>query len=61
MAMTKEQAWDYAIGMLQVDGLKPSKDMLKMIEKEKRGEITIEEIRTSLIMKYKKNKKENAI
>lgn len=61
MAMTKEQAWDYAIGMLQVDGLKPSEDMLEMIEKEKRGEITTEEIRTSLIMKYKKNKKENAV
>lgn len=37
MAMTKEQAWDYAIGMLKVDGLEPSEDMLEMIEKEKRG------------------------
>ena len=54
MAVTKEQAWGYAIGMLQVDGLKPSKDMLEMIEKEKKGEITTEEIRASLIKKYKK-------
>ena len=58
MAMTKEQAWDYAIGMLQVDGLKPSEDMLEMIEKEKKGEITTEEIRVTLIKKYKK---ENAV
>ena len=36
MAMTKEQAWDYAIDMLQVDGLEPSEEIMEMIEKEKR-------------------------
>lgn len=57
MAMTKDQAWDYAVGMLKVDGLEPSEDMLEMIEREKRGELTTEEIRAILVGKYKKNKK----
>ncbi len=40
--MTNEQAWNYAIGMIKVDGLEPSEDFKKYIEKEKRGEITME-------------------
>ena len=36
MAMTKERAWYYAIGMLQVDELEPSEEMMEMIEKEKK-------------------------
>lgn len=36
MAMIKEQTWDYAIGMLQADGLESSEEMMEMIEKEKR-------------------------
>lgn len=52
MAMMKEEAWDYAIGMLKVDGLKPSEDMMEMIEKEKRGEMTTEDILKRLHEKY---------
>ena len=50
--MTKEQAWDYALGMLKVDGLEPSEEMMEMIEKEKRGEMTEDEILTRLREKY---------
>ena len=50
--MTKQQAWDYALGMLKVDGLEPSKEMMEMIEKEKRGEMTEDEILTRLREKY---------
>ena len=35
MAMIKEQTWDYAIGMLQADGLESSEEMMEMIEIEK--------------------------
>lgn len=52
MAMTKEEAWDYAIGMLKVDGLEPSEDMLEMIEREKRGEMTEEDLLKRLHEKY---------
>lgn len=34
--MTNSQAWDYAIGMIKVDGLEPTEDFKKYIEKEKR-------------------------
>lgn len=36
--MTNAQAWDYAIGMIKVDGLEPTEDFKKYIEKEKKGE-----------------------
>ncbi len=35
--MTNEQAWNYAIGIVQLDGLRPSDDFLELVEMEKRG------------------------
>lgn len=51
-AMSKEEAWDFALGLLKVDNLTPSDEMLEMIEMEKRGEITDEEILRRLNEKY---------
>lgn len=48
-----EKAWNYAIGIVQVDGIKPSDEFLELVEKEKRGEITSEDIRRVLRSKYK--------
>jgi hypothetical protein len=45
--MDKNQAWDYAIGIIKVDGLEPSPDFLELVEKEKRGEITRDDIRNT--------------
>ena len=42
--MSKEAAWDYAIGIVQVEGLKPTAEFLALSEKVKRGEITSEEM-----------------
>ncbi len=53
MAMTNEKAWDYAIGVVQIDGIKPSDDFMELVEKEKRGEITGDDIRRVLYKKYK--------
>ena len=50
--MTNEQAWNYAIGIVQIDGIKPSDDFLNLVEKHKRGEITNEDIRQELKRKY---------
>ena len=50
--MTNEQAWDYAIGVVQLDGIKPSDDFLELVEMEKRGELTGEDIRQALYKKY---------
>ncbi len=54
MLVRSDKAWDYAIGMLKVDGLEPTPEMMEMIEKEKCGEITKEEIREALDRRYKK-------
>lgn len=51
--MTKSEAWDYAIGMLKVDGLTPTKDFQEYIEKEKRDEVTVDDIKKFLDKKYK--------
>ena len=59
MAMTREEAWDYAIGMLKVDGLEPSEEMMEMIEREKRGEMTTEDILKRLHEKYSHIRNEN--
>lgn len=50
--MTNEEAWNYAIGIVQIDGIKPSDDFLELVEKEKRGEITGDDIRRILCKKY---------
>ncbi len=35
MAVSIEKAWDFALGMLKVDGLEPSKEFLELVEKRK--------------------------
>jgi hypothetical protein len=58
--MNNDKAWDYALGIIKVDGLEPSKEFLELVEKEKRGEITDKDIIKYLDEKYKmKSEKEN--
>ncbi len=52
MSVSKETAWNFALGLLKADGLEPSDEMLEMIEKEKRGEITDKDIEEWLNKKY---------
>ena len=51
--MTNAQAWDYAVGMIKVDGLEPTPEFKEYIEKEKRGEVTMADIKQYLDKKYK--------
>ena len=53
MLVRSDRKWDYALGMIKVDGLEPSTEMKELIEQEKRGEITTEELRKALDRKYK--------
>ena len=46
--MNKEEAWNFALGIIKVDGLEPSPEFLELVEKEKRGEITTADIRKVL-------------
>ncbi len=58
--MNNSQAWDYAIGMIKVDGLEPTEEFKKYIEKEKKGEITMEDAKRFLDKKYKMKESTNA-
>lgn len=58
--MTNSQAWDYAIGMIKVDGLEPTEDFKKYIEKEKNGEVTMDDAKRFLDKKYKMKESSNA-
>ncbi len=58
--MDSAKAWDYAIGMIKVDGLEPTEDMKKYIEKEKAGTATMADIKTFLDKKYKMKESANA-
>ena len=51
--MTNTQAWDYAVGMIKVDGLEPTEEFKEYSEKEKRGEVTMDDIKQHLDKKYK--------
>ncbi len=48
----KELAWNYALGIIKVDNLSPSAEFLQLVEQEKKGEITDEDILGSLTSKY---------
>ena len=51
--MTNAQKWDYSLGLIQIDGLTPSEEFLELVEREKRGEITTEDMKKALNTKYK--------
>ena len=53
MLVREDEAWDYAVGMIKVDGLEPPPALRELIEREKRGEITMEQVREALDQRYK--------
>ncbi|MDE6973422.1 MAG: antitoxin VbhA family protein [Lachnospiraceae bacterium] len=53
MLVREDEAWDYAVGMIKVDGLEPTPEMKELIEREKCGEITMEQVREALDQRYK--------
>ena len=59
MSRQKEKAWDYALGIIKVDGLEPSPEYLELVEKEKRGEITTNDIIKTLNERYKMKEERN--
>lgn len=51
--MEKKEAWNYALGLIKVDGLEPTEDFKKMIEKEINGELSTADLKNYLDQKYK--------
>lgn len=58
MLVDSNKKWDYSLGMIKVDGLEPSKEFLELVEKEKAGKMTTDDIRKVLDKKYKVKSKE---
>ncbi len=58
--MSESQAWDYAIGLIKVDGLEPTEDFKKYIELEKAGKATDDDLKKYLDKKYKMKEIDNA-
>lgn len=57
MLVKKSEKWDFGISMAKIAGLEPSEEMKSLIEKEKKGEITMDEVKRSLDRIYKTNDK----
>ena len=53
MLVNADKKWDYALGMIKIDGLEPSSEFKELIKKEKMGEMTTDDIRKVLDKKYK--------
>ena len=53
MLVEAEKKWEYSLGMIKVDGLEPTPEMKELIEQEKKGEITMDELKKALDRKYK--------
>ncbi len=53
MLISADKKWDYALGMIKVDGLESSPEFKELIEEESRGEMTTEDMRKVLDKKYK--------
>lgn len=53
----KRKAWDFALGMAQVDGVKLDKEYLELVEKEINGEITLDEMELIILKKHDKTGK----
>ena len=45
MKVTETERTVYDVGTIKIDGLEPTPEMKELLEKEKRGEITMVEIR----------------
>lgn len=57
----KQLQWDMAIGLQQVDNLKPSKYLEQISEKNILGELTIKEVEQSLRKYYIEKEKRNSV
>lgn len=56
MLVSADKKWEYALGMIKVDGLEQSPEFKNLIAKEKRGEMTTDDIKKVLDKKYKMKK-----
>lgn len=51
--MMEANKWNIALGLIKVDGLKPTDEFMRLTEREKRGEITTSDMRHILNRTYR--------
>lgn len=49
----KQKLWDMAFGLIKIDELEPSEEMIELAEKEVNNEINLDKIINILMNKYK--------
>ena len=49
-------SWDFAIGLLRMDGLEPTEDFKEYIELEKQGKVTDQDLKEYLNKKYRRKR-----
>lgn len=54
MTKSNDDAWKVAIGFMSMDDIEPSPEFLALVEKEKRGEITKDDMFEELIKRHTK-------
>lgn len=59
--MTNAEAWNYAIGLIKIDGLEPTPEFKQYIEKEKNGELQMEDLKLFLDNRYKIKKEKSLV
>lgn len=57
----KQLQWDMAIGLQEVDNLKPSKQLEKLLEENVIGKMTLDEVKQKLITYYAEQEKKNEV
>ena len=48
----EREAWDFALGLIKVDGLEPDAGMKDMIKRNIQGEVSDEEVHAWILKKY---------
>ncbi len=59
MDKEKKKAWDFALGLVKIDDLKPSPEFLELVNRHVNGKITDGDILNWLNKKYSKGVSEN--
>ena len=57
----KQLQWDMAIGLQEVDNLKPSKQLEKLLEENVIGKMTLDEVKQELRTYYVEKEKKNEV
>ena len=53
MMLNENKKYEYALGMIKIDGIEPSNEWKELVEKEIAGMLTLEDIKKVMDKKHK--------